>query len=474
MRIRVPSVLVGFVITLVAAPAVGGAGLWTTNGPPNAIGSWVVIADPLSPGTLYVSNFDESNVNINHPLYKSVDDGATWTQLNYVVPNPTPLATAPPNTVYLSQYGCGEATCNGFVDVSTDGGATWRYNIYAYVGSPVVTLVVDPVTPTTLFFGQSYVPPDRISPTVSSFLRSTDGGATWIHMDTGLGLDSAVIQTMIGTKVSGTLYVLTEPGRDPNATHGLFKTVDGGATWTRLTNAPSLIYGLAADPTNADIIYAVTCCGINASTLFKSVDGGATFAAINAGLPTSVTSFAINPAKPVDVFVGTNLGGVFRSSDGGATLQPMNAGLTDLNIGSLAIDGKGTFLHAGTQHAVFDYQLSSCLADAHTLCLNDGRFAVTADFQSTPEGPTAPATAVPLTADTGYFWFFDPTNVEVVTKVLDGCSTNGHYWFFASGLTNIGVQIDVKDTVTGAMKPYSNSVGSAFQPIQDTAAFPCP
>jgi hypothetical protein len=279
---------------------------------------------------------------------------------------------------------------------------------------------------------------------------------------------------MIGTRLPETLYVLTQPGRDPNATHGLFKTVDSGATWTHLTNAPPLIYILAADPTNADITYAVTCCGNTGSSLFTSVDGGATFAAVNTSLPPSVTSLAINPAKPTTMFVGTNMVGVFRSSDGGATFQPMNAGLTDLNVGTLAIDGNGTSLHAGTQHAVFDYQLSSCLAEAHTLCLNDGRFAVTASFQSTPEGPSAPATAVPLTNDTGYFWFFDPSNVEVVTKVLNGYSTNGQYWFFASGLTNLGVQINVTDTVTGAMKPYSNPVGAAFQPIQDTSAFRCP
>jgi virginiamycin B lyase len=117
---------------------------------------------------------------------------------------------------------------------------------------------------------------------------------------------------------------------------------------------------------------------------------------------------------------------------------------------------------------------ASCHADAHTLCLNSDRFSVTADFQPTPEGPSTPATAVPLTPDTGYFWFFDPSNVELVTKVLDGCSTNGNFWFFASGLTNVGVQITVTDTLTGASKPYSNAVGAAFPPIQDTAAFPCP
>jgi streptogramin lyase len=117
---------------------------------------------------------------------------------------------------------------------------------------------------------------------------------------------------------------------------------------------------------------------------------------------------------------------------------------------------------------------AGCVSDPQTLCLNNGRFSVTAAFQTTPEGPSAPATAVPLTANTGYFWFFDPTNVEVVAKVLDGCSTNGHYWFFASGLTNVGVQINVTDRVTGASKPYSNTLGTAFPPVQDTAAFPCP
>ena len=58
--------------------------------------------------------------------------------------------------------------------------------------------------------------------------------------------------------------------------------------------------------------------------------------------------------------------------------------------------------------------------------------------------------------------------------MLNGCAKNSHYWFFASGLTNVGVQINVTDTATGTSKPYSNALGSAFQPIQDTSAFLCP
>ena len=155
----------------------------------------------------------------------------------------------------------------------------------------------------------------------------------------------------------------------------------------------------------------------------------------------------------------------------------MNAGLAaPASVYSLAIDPHGEFLHAAAATGVFDYQLASstCLVDAHTLCLNSGRFLATASFQTTPSGPSAPATAVPLTGDTGYFWFFDPANIELVTKVLDGCAVSGNFWFFAGGLTDVGVEIDVTDTLTGRAKSYSNSVGTAFQPIQDSSAFPCP
>jgi hypothetical protein len=82
---------------------------------------------------------------------------------------------------------------------------------------------------------------------------------------------------------------------------------------------------------------------------------------------------------------------------------------------------------------------------------------------------------VPITDDSGYFWFFDAGNIEVVAKVLDGCGVNGRYWVLAGGLTNVEAALVVTDTKTGAAKPYANPAGTAFQPIQDTAAFAtCP
>ncbi|HVT56933.1 MAG TPA: trypsin-like peptidase domain-containing protein [Thermoanaerobaculia bacterium] len=115
-----------------------------------------------------------------------------------------------------------------------------------------------------------------------------------------------------------------------------------------------------------------------------------------------------------------------------------------------------------------------CTPDAFTLCLNAGRFKVTATFRSNT-GQTGNARVVKLTDDTGYFWFFSSSNVEAVLKVLNGCGVTHHYWVFAGGLTNVRVVITVTDSTTGAMRTYTNPLNIQFQPIQDTAAFStCP
>jgi hypothetical protein len=88
-------------------------------------------------------------------------------------------------------------------------------------------------------------------------------------------------------------------------------------------------------------------------------------------------------------------------------------------------------------------------------------------------GESGRATAIPLTSDTGAFWFFSPTNYEMMVKVLDGCSINDHEWVFMAGLTNVKVVTTVTDTRTGAVKTYTNPQGTPFQPVQDTTAFIC-
>jgi len=111
---------------------------------------------------------------------------------------------------------------------------------------------------------------------------------------------------------------------------------------------------------------------------------------------------------------------------------------------------------------------------AANLCLDSNRFKVTINWVD-PDGTNGPGTAVSLTDDSGYFWFFQNTNIETVVKVLNGCSINGHYWVFAAGLTNVQATMNVLDTSTGVAKPYLNPQGNPFAPIQDTSAFAtCP
>jgi PKD repeat protein len=118
--------------------------------------------------------------------------------------------------------------------------------------------------------------------------------------------------------------------------------------------------------------------------------------------------------------------------------------------------------------------VSSCIAGLNTLCLNDNRFQTTIVW-TRPDGSTGPGTAVPLTSDSGYFWFFDASNIEAVVKVLNGCAIDANYWVFTAGLTNVAVTLTVLDTQNGTVRQYTNSQGAAFEPTQDTNAFAtCP
>jgi plastocyanin len=151
---------------------------------------------------------------------------------------------------------------------------------------------------------------------------------------------------------------------------------------------------------------------------------------------------------------------------------------------SNTFNGVGTFsyfcaMHQGAMTGKVVVQAATttgpCEPEPETLCLNEGRFKVQAEWEK-PDGSSGHGTGVRLTGDSGYFWFFDPTNIEVVTKVLNGCAITNAYWVFGAGLTNVSVHLVVTDTQTGAVYTRDNSQGSAFQPVQDTGAFPssCP
>ncbi len=119
-------------------------------------------------------------------------------------------------------------------------------------------------------------------------------------------------------------------------------------------------------------------------------------------------------------------------------------------------------------------QQGSCVANATTLCLTGGLFEVKATYK-TPAGDVGVALSHGMTADSGYFHFFDPDNAELVVKVLDACRSYDRYWVFASGLTNLEVNVEVTDTRTGTRQTYGNAQFVPFQPVIDQATFAtCP
>jgi hypothetical protein len=119
-------------------------------------------------------------------------------------------------------------------------------------------------------------------------------------------------------------------------------------------------------------------------------------------------------------------------------------------------------------------QSFTCIEDAFTMCLNGGRFEVVATFDD-GRGHSGNAEMVRLTDASGYMWFFNSTNIEVVIKVLNGCALNSEYWVFIAGLTNVNVVITVTDSITLASVQYVNPPNTTFQAIQDTSALDvCP
>jgi hypothetical protein len=76
---------------------------------------------------------------------------------------------------------------------------------------------------------------------------------------------------------------------------------------------------------------------------------------------------------------------------------------------------------------------------------------------------------------TGLIWFFNSDAVELLVRSLDFCQPDGHYWFFASSVTNIEYTITVTDTQAGRTRRYFNPAGRVAPAVLDTSAFAtCP
>jgi photosystem II stability/assembly factor-like uncharacterized protein len=318
-------------------------GTWTpiVNGLP-ALGVGSLVIDPQTPSTLYAGIAP-------YGLFRTTDSGANWSLVSDAQECFCVLAIDPQTPSVLFA-----ASEEGGILKSVDSGATWTPMNDGLVTNRFVSAIgIDPYVPSTVFVG--------IAGTQNLF-RSVNGGASWTQV---LDLPFAPMVFAFG-ETSATVFV----GANSPVYGGVYRTTDGGDTWTNIAGGSS-VRGLVVDPQTSTTLFASDIFG----GLRRSTNGGDTWTVINNGLPSSwwFGPLAINPATPSTVFVVTDGGGTFRTVDGGEGWAAVNQGLNAVVVKTLAVDpqspstiyagsmGSGTF--RSTDAGVTWTPINSGLAD---------------------------------------------------------------------------------------------------------------
>jgi len=226
---------------------------------------------------------------------------------------------------------------------TTDGGTTWKPVTDGQLGSSSVGAVaVCESNPDIVYIGTGETQlRGNIIPGDGAY-RSTDAGKTWKHVGFREARNIARVRVHPTDCNRAYAAVFGNYG-GPNPERGIFRTTDGGATWQRVLHRDDRTGGvdLSIDPRNPDVIYAALweawrvpwgmSSGGPGSGLFKSTDGGSTWTELtrNPGMSAGMIGkigVAVSPADPNRVFaiVEADSGGVFRSDDGGATWTRTN------------------------------------------------------------------------------------------------------------------------------------------------------
>jgi plastocyanin len=168
-----------------------------------------------------------------------------------------------------------------------------------------------------------------------------------------------------------------------------------------------------------------------------------------------------------------------------ATVGPntRSAAVTGLDAGSFSLfrvraTGSGsTFSPYTTEAASATLATPApCVPGANTLCVNNNRFKIEVAFNSSAGGGSGFAVPLASAPASGLFYFFDPTNIEMLIKVLNACVPPfNHYWVYFAATTNVEFATVVTDTQNGQTRAYFNPLNRAAVPVQDGNAFAtCP
>ncbi len=259
-------------------------------------------------------------------MYKSTDAGATWTnvglketqQIARIITHPTNK-----DIVWVAAIGAlWNASPDRGVYKTTDGGRSWTKVLYADENTGCSDLIIDPRNPNVLYAGM--YERRRWPWTFSSggpnggIFKTTDGGKTWSKL--GGGLPTGVtgkIGLTIFLKNPNIVYAIVEAeGRGtPADKNGVYRTDDAGRTWTRQGThgtRPFYYHEIMVDTGNPDLIYSLS------TQMQRSTDAGKTWRAMPNRIHVDYHALWINPNDPKHMWVG-NDGGMAVTYDQGTT-----------------------------------------------------------------------------------------------------------------------------------------------------------
>ena len=279
--------------------AAAGGGVWKTT---DGGSDWTPLTDaqptlfmgalalaPSDPTVLYAGTGEATNSSLSfygRGVLKSTDAGATWTLLgdssfdrrtiSRIVVSPTDS-----NTVYVAVAGGGVDGVSGGTGIwkSTDGGISWVNTTTAISTTDSYTdLAVDPLDPLTLYAAVG----SRRGSTVNGIYKTTNGGNTWsVAGNAPRGNGNGNTKLALAPTNDLCIYAsITDPAS--GALSKMLKSTDGGVTWVQMTNTPNYMGAqgwydstLAVDPLSADTIYAGGAYSPN--SIIRSQDAGATW-----------------------------------------------------------------------------------------------------------------------------------------------------------------------------------------------------
>jgi photosystem II stability/assembly factor-like uncharacterized protein len=234
------------------------------------------------------------------------------------------------------------AVAAGGVWKTTNAGISWT-PVFDNEGSySIGCITLDPKNPSVVWVGTGENNSQRSVGYGDGVCKSIDGGRSWQNV--GLKASEHIAKIVVDPRDSDTVYVAAQgPLWGPGGDRGLFKTTDGGKTWSKILNISENtgIGDFVQDPRNPDIMIAASyqrrrhvytiINGGPESAIHRSTDGGKTWNRVRGGLPggdLGRIGFAASPSDPDTVYAiveaGEKLGGIFRTTDRGVTWEKRN------------------------------------------------------------------------------------------------------------------------------------------------------